>query len=207
MARYLILIIFLLAGGCAWHNQERAEVTTGSPVVYIHPVSATDLSKKSVVIPPFLVPEGIDIRQGESVAALFQDVLLGKQAFQRVKLEKTHYGSLEEAIRLGKEAGVDFVLAGQVHTLLSGTNMGGGRVDLAVRLIHVTSGDTMWYIQQALDQKMLHPDVSLLHRLSSVFSVPPVRPSEGAQVSVNMLAHVALDMADVMAGARYVATM
>ncbi|MFH1216323.1 MAG: hypothetical protein V1706_07470 [Pseudomonadota bacterium] len=206
MVRYLILVIFLLAGGCAGHNQEQAEVTTGSPVVYIHPMT-TDLSKASVVILPFQMPEGIDIRQGENVAALFQDVLLGKQAFLLVKLAKNHYGSLEEARRLGKEAGVDFVLAGQVHTLLSGTSLGGGRVDLAVRVIDVAGGDTVWYIQQALDQKMNHPDVSFLHRLGSIFSVPPVRPSEGAPVAVNMLAHVALDMADVMAGARSVAKM
>ncbi|MFZ5764318.1 MAG: hypothetical protein ACOY4H_01830 [Thermodesulfobacteriota bacterium] len=208
MVRCMILVFLLLLvlSGCAALDQQGAAVETGSPVVYIHPVVA-DLQKFSVMIPPFLMPTDLDTRQGERVAALFQDVLLGKQAFRRIIRTETPYRTLEEARRIGREAGVDFVLAGQVHTLLSATTLGGGRVDVAVRVIEVASGDTVWYIQQAVNQQMAHPDLSLSRRLTSIFSLPPVRPAEGAPVAVNMLVHVAFDMADVMAGARSVAAM
>ena len=61
--------------------------------------------------------------------------------------------------------------------------------------------------EQAMDQQMDHPDVSLAHRLGSVFSTPPVRAPEGASVVTNMLVHMAVDMTDVMAGDRFVAKM
>ncbi|MEW6291091.1 MAG: hypothetical protein AB1545_14690 [Thermodesulfobacteriota bacterium] len=201
------MIFLLLLSGCAGHSPGLARVETGSPVVYIHPLVpvAADLSRASVAVLPFIVPDGMDSDQGERVAALFQDVLLGKQAFQTVKMVNRHYGSLAEASTIAGEAGTDLVLAGRIKYLMSGTDLGGSRVELAVRVIDVHTNETVWYIEQAMDQKMDHPDVSLVHRLGSVFSTPPVRDSAGPPVAANMLAHIAVDMADVMAGARYVA--
>jgi TolB-like protein len=201
------MIFLLLLSGCAGHSPGLARVETGSPVVYIHPLVpvAADLSRASVAVLPFIVPDGMDPGQGERVAALFQDVLLGKQAFQTVKMVNRHYGSLAEASTIAGEAGTDLVLAGRIKYLMSGTDLGGSRVELAVRVIDVHTNETVWYIEQAMDQKMDHPDVSLVHRLGSVFSTPPVRDSAGPPVAANMLAHIAVDMADVMAGARYVA--
>jgi TolB-like protein len=206
MLRYFMIFLLLLSG-CAGHSAGQAGVETGSPVVYIHPLVpiAADLSRASVAVLSFIVPDGMEVGQGERVAALFQDVLLGKQAFQTVKMVNRHYGSLAQAVAIAGEAGTDLVLAGRIRYLMSGTNLGGARVELAVRVIDVQSGDTVWYIEQAMDQKMDHPDVSLAHRLGSVFSTPPVRESAGAPVAANMLVHIAIDMADVMAGARYVA--
>ncbi|MBI5558391.1 MAG: hypothetical protein HY885_12215 [Deltaproteobacteria bacterium] len=205
MVRY-VMIFFLLLSGCAGHSAEQSEVETGSPVVYIHPLTA-NLRTASVAVLPFSVPPGMNVSQGENVAALFQDVLLGKQAFHTVKMINRHYGQLTEAAAIAKESGTDLVLAGKIKHLLSGTRLGGGRVELSVRVIDVRSGDTVWYIEQAMEQKMDYPDVSLTHRLSSVFDTPPLRPSEGAPVVPNMLVHIAMDMADVMAGARQVAKM
>jgi TolB-like protein len=208
MMRYLMIFLLLLSG-CAGHTVDRPEVTTGAPVVYIHPLVpvAGELSRTSVAVLPFVVPNGMDIGQGEKVAALFRDVLLGKQAFQTVKLVNRQYGSLAEAATIAGEAGTDLVLAGRIKYLLSGTRVGGARAELSVRVIDVRTGDTVWYIEQAMDQQMDHPDVSLAHRLGSVFSTPPVRAPEGASVVTNMLVHMAVDMTDVMAGDRFVAKM
>ncbi len=201
------MLLFLLLAGCAGQGvDERAEVETGSPVVYIHPMSA-DLSQASIAVLPFQVPDGMDVGQGERVAVLFKDVLLAKQAFHIVKAVNRHYGSIEEAVALAGQAGTNLVLAGKINYLMSGAQFGGGRVDVSVRVIDVQSGDTVWYIGQTMDQKMDYPDVSLKHRLASVFSIPPVRPSEGASVVPNMLVHIAVDMSEVMAGARFVAKM
>jgi len=201
------MIFLLLLSGCAGHSASQPQVETGSPVVYIHPLvpMSADLSRASVAVLPFIVPGGMEVGQGERVAALFQDVLLGKQAFQTVKMVNRHYSTLAEAAAIAGEAGADLVLAGRIKYMLSGSTLGGSRVELSVRVIDVQSGDTVWYIEQAMDQKMDHPDVSLAHRLGSVFSIPPVRESAGAPVADNMLVHIAVDMADVMAGARYVA--
>ncbi len=206
MLRYFMIFLLLLSG-CAGHSPAPPEVETGSPVVYIHPLvtAAADLGRASVAVLPFIVPDGMEAGQGERVAALFQDVLLGKQAFQTVKMVNSHYGSLAEATAIAGKAGTELVLAGRIKYMLSGTSLGGSRVELSVRVIDVQSGDTVWYMEQAMDQKMDHPDVSLAHRLGSVFSTPPVRDSAGAPVADNMLVHIAVDMADVMAGARYVA--
>lgn len=206
MLRYFMIFLLLLSG-CASHSPGLDRVETGAPVVYIHPLVpvAADLSRTSVAVLPFIVPDGMEAGQGERVAALFQDVLLGKQAFQTVKMVNRHYGSLAEATAIAGEAGTDLVLAGRIKYFMSGTDLGGSRVELAVRVIDVHTNETVWYIEQAMDQKMDHPDVSLVHRLGSVFSTPPVRDSAGPPVAANMLVHIAVDMADVMAGARYVA--
>ncbi len=207
MRYFPVIFLLLFLSGCAGFSSEKAKVETGSPVVYVHPLVpvAAELGRASVAVLPFIVPEGIEVNQGERVALLFQDVLLGKQAFQTVKMGNKHYGTLEEATTLGKETGTDLVLAGRVKYLISGTELGGARVELSVRIIDVQDGKTIWYIEQAMDQKMDYPDVSLGHRLGSVFSTPPVRGSAGAPTVANMLTHIAVDIADVMAGARYVA--
>jgi TolB-like protein len=212
--RYCMIVlhymIFLLLAGCAGQSVvDRPAMTTGAPVVYIHPLVpvAAELNRNSVAVLPFLVPNGMDIGEGEKVAALFRDVLLGKQAFQTVKLVNRHYGSLTEATAIAREAGTNLVLAGRIKYLLSGTRVGGARVELALRVIDVLTGDTVWYIEQAMDQQMDRPDLSLAHRLGSVFSTPPVRAPEGPPAVANMLVHIAVDMADVMAGDRFVAKM
>lgn len=201
-----VLILFLFFSGCAGHSAEHAEIKTGSPVVYIHPMTA-DLSQASVAVLPFQVPQGMSIEQGEKVASLFRDVLLGKQAFQTVKLGKRHYDSLEEAAERAGELGTQLVMAGKINYLVSGAKLGGNRVDVSVRIIDVKSGNTVWYIQQTMDQKMNHPDVSFKHRLGSIFSIPPVRSSESAPVVANMLVNIAVDMSEVMVGARSVEKM
>lgn len=207
MVRYLLaILVVVFAGGCAGHNAGQAPVETGAPVVYIHPMNG-DLRQASVTVLPFNVPQGVDVKQGEKVAALFQDVLLGKQAFHTVKRVNRHYGSLDEATDLARQAGTDLVLAGKINYLLSGAALGGARVDVSVRVVDVASGNTVWYIEQTMDQRMDHPDVSVKHRLASVFSIPALRPSVGAPVVPNMLVNIAVDVAEVMAGARYVAKM
>ncbi len=194
-----VIIIVLLAGcGVGRPDIDEAGIRTNAPIVYIHPLY-DNIDKSSVAVIPFQVADGIDITLSKRVAALFRDVLLGKRAFTTVKLVDTVYSSLPEAIRTGREADTDLVLAGRVNYVVSGTRMGGAKVDVSVRLLDVKSGDTLWYIEQTMDQDMDYPDVGVSHRLSSVFSIPEIRPSEAAPTVPNMLVHIAVDMADVMA--------
>lgn len=208
MRRGMLLWVALamLAAGCSLRDQRSTlyvEPRTGSPVVYIHPLQNT-FDEASVGVLPFSVPENVPPAQGVQVAALFKDVLLGKRAFPVVRQLGQGYGDLDEALARGKAAKVDLVLAGRVNYALAATELGGGRVSVSVRLLNVHSGNTVWYIEQAIDQPMDYPDMGMWGRLVDSFGVPVVRPSTGAPPVPNMLAKIAVDMAEVMAGARMV---
>jgi len=99
------------------------------------------------------------------------------------------------------------VLAGNINYLLAGTQLGGARADVSIRIISTKTGNTIWYIEHTMDQLMDYPDVSLKKRLASIFSAQPVRPSEGAPMIPNMLMHIALDVAEITSGARTVKAM
>ncbi len=202
----ILIMVFLLTGCGGKKDVDRVEIRTNSPIIYIYPL-VEDGGMRTVTVLPFHVPANVDSKQGSGTAALFRDVLLGKQAFKMIKLIDLPYGSRDEAVSLGRQAGTDLVLAGKINYMLAGTRMGGARVDVSVRLLDVRSGDTVWYIEQTLDQRMDYPDTSFLHRLSSCFSVPPIRSSESEPVVPNMLVHIAVDMADIMAGAQTVQKM
>lgn len=206
--RTLIILSCLLLSGCLQSGNNRASETMairkGAPAVYIHPMSDSYRQGKVGVL-PLQVPANIKTEQGKAVAALFRDVLLGRRAFQTVQLLEQPYGTLEEAVEIGRRAEVDLVLAGKINYAIEGTELGGARVEVAIRLINVTSGNTVWFISQGLDQEMDYPDVSLSNRLLSSFSPPKIRRSAGAPVATNMLVRIAEDMTSVMAGARYVA--
>ena len=202
----LLLMVLLVVPGCSLRDQRSTmyvEPRTGSPVVYVHPMQNT-YQEASVGVLPFQVPENVDAAQGVRVAALFKDVLLGKRAFPMVRQLGQGYGDLDEAIARGREAKVDLVLAGRVNYALSATELGGGRVSVSMRLLNVHSGNTVWYIEQAIDQPVDYPESGMWSRLVDSIGIPEVRPSTGAPVVPNMLAKIAVDMAEVMAGARMV---
>lgn len=203
---WLWVVLAMLASGCSFRDQRSTmyvEPRTGSPVVYVHPLQDA-YQEASVGVLPFSVPENVPPAQGVRVAALFKDVLLGKRAFPVVRQLGQGYGDLDEALARGKAAKVDLVLAGRVNYALAATELGGGRVSVSVRLLNVHSGNTVWYIEQAIDQPMDYPDMGMWGRLVDSFGVPVVRPSTGAPPVPNMLAKIAVDMAEVMAGARMV---
>jgi hypothetical protein len=200
-----LLGLFLL--GCApaqknWARQP-VEVRKNSPVVVIHPETNT-YQEATVGILPFQMPANMTREQGEGVAMLFQDVLLAKQAFPRVLRLDGPYLDIREALALGRKAKVDLVLAGQVSHALEGTQFGGGRVEVATRLLNVHTGNTVWYIEQSMDQPVAHPKSSTFSRFVASFNPPEIKPSQGAPVVVNMLTQIAWDMAEVLAGAQSV---
>jgi hypothetical protein len=202
----LLVVLTVLLAGCSARGQRSTmyvEPRTGSPVVYIHPLPST-YQEASVGVLPFQMPENIAADQGVRVAALFKDVLLGKRAFPVVRQLAPGYGDLDDAVARGKAAKVDLVLAGRVNYALAATEFGGGRASVSVRLLNVRSGNTVWYIEQAIDQPMDYPEMGMWSRLVDSFGPPEVRPSTGAPVVPNMLAKIAVDMAEVMAGARMV---
>lgn len=206
MRKNLLLLLLLVVTGCSLRDQRSTmyvEPRTGSPVVYVHPLQDT-YQEASVGVLPFQVPENVAPAHGVRVAALFKDVLLGKRAFPVVRQLGQGYGDLDDALARGREAKVDLVLAGRVNYALAATEMGGGRVSVSMRLLNVHSGNTVWYIEQAIDQPMDYPESGMLSRLVDSFGIPEVRPSTGAPVVPNMLAKIAVDMAEVMAGAQKV---
>ena len=204
---FLLFAVCFLAGCSTITEQQSAtqvKVKKGAPVVYIHPLDNQAYSLASVGIMPFSLPANMDAHWGTGVAAIFQDIFLGKQVFGRVKLLDGQYGDADEAITAGRKGGVDLVMAGRINYVLEGTELGGSRLDLSVRLINVKTGKTVWHIGQAMDQPMAYPKADMLHSLINAMVPPPIKRSNGAPVVANMLAQSAEDMADVMAGAQYV---
>ena len=200
-------LLFTLSG-CATvtERQSSAEVKVnkGVPVVYIHPLEAETYAHATVGVLPFLLPETMDAKMGQRIAALYQEVLLGKAAFPVVKTLTKPYGDFEEAMAAGRAAGVDLVLAGKINYALEGMEMGGARLDVTVRLLNVGTGATVWHLSQAMDQPYDYPKTDILHALAASLSPPPIKRPMGASVMTNMLAQVAVDMTDVRVGSRYV---
>jgi len=203
---WLSLILALTGCATATERQSSAEVKVnkGVPVIYIHPLEAETYSHATVAVLPFLLPESMNPKMGQRVAALYQDVLLGKAAFPTVKVLTVPYGDFEEAMATGRSAGADLVLVGKINYAVEGTELGGTRLDVTVRLLNVSTGKTVWHISQTMDQPYDYPKTDMLHSLSAVMSPPPIKRPMGASVMTNMLAQVAVDMADVMVGSRYV---
>lgn len=203
-----IIYIFLMAGGllisgCAIKEADHVAVRTGSPVVHIYPVGG-QYDQAAALVLPFQVPAGIHPSYGQRVGVLFHEVFLSKQTFQAVRVTDRFYGNSDQALEMGRQAGVDLVVAGRINYAMSGGQLGGARVDVTLRVMNVKSGNTVWFISQVMDQLLDHPNVSLPNRLLSVFNVQNVRSSTGAATLPNMLAHIAVDMSDVMGGARMV---
>ena len=209
MAKILVWLMMVgLMSGCAtvMERQSSAEVKVnkGVPVVLIHPLEAETYAHATVVVLPFLLPEAMERSMGSRIAALYQDVLLGKAVFPVVKLASSPYGDFSEAVAAGRAAGADLVLVGKVNYALEGTELGGTRLDVTVRLINIATGTTVWHLNQTMDQPYAYPKADLVSRVSGAMSPPPIKRPQGAPVMTNMLAQVAVDMADVLVGARLV---
>ena len=202
-----MMCLSLLLVGCSANKNTNytpeVPFKKGAPVVYIHPFSY-DSQQAAIGVLPFVVPPNVSNQQSLSVSALFKDVFLGKRTFKVVKQITEPYGDLDEAIDLGKESEVDLVLAGRINYALAGTDFGGSRVEVSVRLLDVHSGNTVWYMEQTMDQGMDYPAPGFFNRLFGVFSLLPTQQPTGAPTVPNMLAKIAFDMADVMAGAKTV---
>lgn len=202
------LSVMVALSGCATATERRSsaevKVDKGVPVVYIHPLEAESYAHATVGVLPFLLPESMEETMAPRVAALYQDVLLGKAAFPVVKVLTTPYGDFEEAMAAGRVAGVDLVLAGKINYGVEGAELGGSRLDVTVRLLNVSSGKTVWHLNQTMDQPYDYPKTGMLHSLVAAMGPPPIKRPMGASVMTNMLVQVAVDMADVMVGSRYV---
>ena len=202
----IILVAFVALAGCSLKSNKsslQVPATKGSPVVYIHPFSE-NYQEAKVASLPFLVPANMNEKEGVRVSALFKDVMLGKRLFRTVKQVQEPYRSFEEAIEIGKRAGADLVLVGRINYAISGTELGGARVEVSIRFLNVETGNTVWYIEQTMDQPMDYPKVDILTRFIESFNPPPVRRSAGAPAVPNMLAKIAVDMVNVMEGAQVV---
>ena len=208
MRKISILFLLLVLCACAQKQGNWAsspvEVKKNSPVVYIHPEVNT-FQNATLGVLPFQVPGNLRREQGVGVAMLFKDVLLGKQAFSRVLRLEEPYLDIDGALAAGRKAKVDLVLAGRVNYALEGSQFGGGRVEVATRLLNVQTGNTVWYIEQSMDQPMDYPESSTWSRFLASFNPPETRPSQAGPVIPNMLAQIAFDMGEVIAGARTVA--
>lgn len=204
----LLILVFLLVG-CSgktpqtgWKHQP-VEAKKNAPLVLIFPEE--NLYQEAILgVLPFQVPANLRREQGEAVGVLFKDVLLARQAFPRIVAIREPYLSQEEAVVMGRKAGVDLVLAGRVTHALEGSQFGGGRLEVAIRIINARTGNTIWYVEQSMDQPMAYPKSSTMDRFVAALNPPEIKPSQAGPVLPNMLNQVAYDFADVIAGARAV---
>ena len=201
-------VVLLVMTGCSTvldkQSSAQIEVKKGVPVVYIYPEDVGAYQQATVGVLPFLLPKGLSPEVGMSIGALYKDILLGKQIFPRVKLIRQGYCAYDEAISIGRMNGTDLVLAGKVNYLLEGTELGGSRMDISVRLLNVNTGATVWSIGQTMDQPMGYPKTDIFNFLISSTFIAPLKRPAGAPVLTNMFAQSAVDVADVITGARYV---
>jgi len=209
MYRLTIFVVsLLLLVGCSTvvekESSAQVEVNKGAPVVYIHPSDSDTYRHATVGVLPFLLPEGVDPAVGRGIGELYKDVLLGRQVFPRVQLIEDGYGSYEDAIAAGRGSGTDLVLAGRVNYFLEGTELGGTKLDVSIRLINVGSGATVWYIGQTMSQPMDYRRTDMFHFLISSTFIEPIKRPSGAPVLTNMFAQSAVDVADVLSGSAYV---
>ena len=197
----MVLLLGLVAGGCAKRMRPPVPLQKGAPVVYIHPMTNAYQHARIVVL-PFHVPSGMGEAQAFGVAELYKDVLLGKRTFPIVEHVQTPYGDFKQAVEIGRANDCDLVLAGSVDYAMSGADLGGSRVGVSVRLLSAKTGNTVWYVTQSMDQPMDYPDTGMVNRFVDALSMPASRSSNGAPTLTNMLARIAVDMAEVFAGAR-----
>ena len=195
------LCLCLLLTGCSFLGFGRltseAPHISGKPIVYIYPMS--DVYKQaSTGVMAFQVPSNMNSEQGVAVATLFKDVLLGKRAYKRVRLLPKQYSDLQDALEAGKKADVDLVVAGSVNYAMAGTELGGARVDVSVRVMNVRTGNTVWHMGQTMDQPLRYPDTGLVDRFVDALNPSEIKKPQGAPAVPNMLAQIASDMADVM---------
>jgi len=206
MRHILVMVLLILSAGCALKTDRSSQpvpIRKNSPVVYIHPLDNI-YHEASVGVLPFAVPDNFGKDQGRRIAELFKDILLGKRSFPKVRLIEGGGDNPEAAMERGRHAGVDLVMVGRIHHALEGSEFGGARLEAAIKLLNVRTGNTVWYIEHSLDQPMDFPKVSTLRNFFASFNPPPVRPSHGAPAMPNMLAKAAVDTANIIAGARTV---
>ena len=201
----MVLLLGLVVGGCAKRVRPPVQSQKGAPVVYIHPMTNTYQHARIVVL-PFHVPAGMGEAQALGVAELFKDVLLGERTFPIVEHVPTPYGDYKQAVEIGRANDCDLVLAGSLDYAISGGDLGGARVGVSVRLLSAKTGNTVWYVTQGMDQPMDYPDTGMVNRFVDALSMPAYRSSNGAPTVANMLARIAVDMADVFAGAKDVSS-
>ena len=204
IAMVMVLVLGVVVSGCAKNLRQPVPPRKGAPVVYIHPLTDTYRQARVGVL-PFRVPVGMSEAQALGVAGLFKDVLLGKRTFPVVRQLSTPYGDCEQAVEIGRANDCDLVMAASLDYAMSGGDLGGARVGVSVRLLDVKTGNTVWYVTQGIDQPMDYPDTGMTNRFIEALSVPAYRGSNAAPTVANMLARIAVDMADVFAGARSVA--
>lgn len=204
----LIAMVVLLFSGCSLFKTTplsfNVETEKGVPIVYIYPL--TGVVQQDVVVGalPFASAANLNREDSLGISALFKDVFLGKQVFTTIKQLFTPYSDLEDAVALGREAKVDFVLAGRINYVVEGTELGGSMVDVSLRLLDVYTGHTVWYIEQTMKQQMDQPTVDMVSRLRQSFSPPPIRSSTVLPAIPNMLLKIAVDMAHVMTSTKRV---
>ncbi|MEW6220467.1 MAG: hypothetical protein AB1634_13165 [Thermodesulfobacteriota bacterium] len=199
-----LLVISSCLAGCSWAGRDSRlarPLAKGSPVVLIHPLDA-DYRTASVGVPPFLVPAGMDPAKGAGVAETFREVLLGKRTFRQVSRLAEPVAGIAEARALAAGQGLDLVLVGRISSCVTGSALGGSQLELAVRLVSVGSGETVWLLSEAMAQPLPFQDDGYPARLKEAVFGPDRSPVDAYPAMPNLALTIASDMADVLAGAR-----
>ncbi len=189
-----VLVFAALAGGCAAFSGERASgLEESPPVVYVRPLEPELYRGARLAVLPFAAA-GREL--GTAAAAVFRDVFLASGLFRSVILVDETAGTRKEALAAAR--GADLALFARVNRAFVDGGAGGSELDISLRVLHVKSGDTVWYIRQRIRRPVNWPRQDLATRLKRTLGpTPPLTPLS-PQVMPAMLQTAALDMATVM---------
>ena len=163
-----LAVVFLLvtfAGGCSIHVQQAPITPYADPEVH-------RFSMQKIAVLPFVLPEylkmdkgaetiSIDMTNGfisEVASRRLFSVMSGGQvknaienAFPRTR-DWLFAGTIQDAVRIGREIGADGVVFGKVRKYFDG-NLSDSEVELEVTLVEVSTITTVWSIRELITGK------------------------------------------------------
>jgi len=85
-----------------------------------------------------------------SLTQVFYQKLLARRPFREVVFLPRAYGSLAEALALGRQAQVDLLLLGEAPYFLDGGTVGTAALQVDLKVVEVASGHLLWYLSDAV---------------------------------------------------------
>jgi len=195
----LIIFILCLVQGCAMSHGPKAAgegIVKSRPVVFVHPLEPRLYRGARLAVFPFVGDSG---NLAMPAAAAFRDAFLASGLFKAVYVVDKPVYTRTEAVATAAARGADLAAFARINRAFVDGGVGGSGLGVSLRLIHVKSGDTVWYIRQGVERPVNWPRKDLVARLSRALSPSPVLAPAPGNVLPNMLQIVAFDMARVMA--------
>lgn len=84
------------------------------------------------------------------LSQVFYQRLLATRPFREVVFIPQAYGSLAEALAVGRQEGLDLLLLGEAPYFLDGGTVGTSALQVDLKVVEVRSGHLLWYLSDAL---------------------------------------------------------